>query len=202
MAYLGATFNNNESERKVMSGGPLPSGTYLAGIINTKQKETRKKDGLYLEVEFDIIEPTEYANRKIWDNINFKNPSLKTMEIAAEQLEDLRKACGIDELTDDEQLHNHMVQTEVIVEPAKPYIDQYGNEQPGSPSNRIIKYHHVDVDVEQAKANRKGARGTAPAKAAAPQTQQRPAQAQQQQARPVAQSAAGNAAPWKKNKPA
>lgn len=158
MADLGQVYEDDSVERKVMSGGqPLPNGVYTGVCVKTEQKETNNRDGRFLELEYDILSPEQYKGRKIWDRIQFVNPNPKTVEIAKEQLEDLRQAAGIDKLHDDEQLKDAVVQMEVIVEFAKDYKDKTtGEMKKGKDGNRILKYWHQTVNVDAAIADRKG----------------------------------------------
>lgn len=213
MGSLGKTYNDDSSQRKVMDGKPLPNGVYMGRVARTEQKATQNRDGTYLEIEIDIVDPSEYQNRKVWDRINFDNPSAQTVAIATEQLEDIRQAAGLQQLTHDEELMDKLVKMEIVVKFAEEYIDSQGQKRMGKDGNKILKYWHPNVNVEAEREKRSGKRSTASASLQyrdAPAAQQAPAQttwgaqAQPQQqepnAAPQTQQQGGSMA-WKKHAP-
>ncbi|WP_435018469.1 DUF669 domain-containing protein [Tundrisphaera sp. TA3] len=169
MAFIGQAIDTNTVEYN--TGGnrdPLPNGVYSAVIIRAQQKETNKKDGIYVEAEFDITAPQEHAGRKFWDTFNLMNPSAEAQRIGLEQLGKLGKAAGIPVLEDDQQLVGKEVQ-----------IDMYVGKEKNSDRmrNRVSGYYPAGVDVKAFKAQLKpgasapaAATGNAPAgQSAAPQ---------------------------------
>lgn len=156
MAHLGQQYGDDSVQRQVMDGFPLPDDTYIGRVTRTEIKDTKKRDGKYLEVEFAILEPKEFNKRNVWDRIQFQNPNVKTMEIAKEQMEDLRQAAGIQLLEYDEQLQDAIVQMEIVVDFAEEYTDSHGNKKMGKDGNKILKYWHHSVNVEVEKDRRKG----------------------------------------------
>ena len=216
MAALPGALNTSEYTRTQPEGTPLPPGIYKGMITKTEQKATKPgtaEEGLMLVVEFDITCPEEMANRKFWDRFNIMNANPDTVRIATEQLADLGKAAGILVLEDDEQLIGQEVILELMVEPAKPYVDKQGNSQTGKAQNKCKKYWHVDTDIDAQKAAQKGAKAaTAPAvapKAATPNVgamaAAKPAWGGQKLAAPAAPAAqpaatgAKPSAPWKRS---
>lgn len=194
MAQLGETFNDDSSERKVMSGGqPLPTGVYYGKCSRAEDKGT-SSGGKMLALEFDILDPEEYNTRKVWDNLNYMNSNELTQKIGREAIEDLRKACGIPELSDTDQLLDCVVGMEIIVKPAEPYVKD-GVNYPGKPSNAIKKYWHTDTDIEAEIAKRKtSTKDTVAAPAAKPAVRQAAAPA-------AAAPAKSGGMPWKKHAP-
>lgn len=163
MAYIGQSIDTNGVEYNSGSRDPLPAGVYSAVVVRTQQKDTKKRDGLYLEVEFDITGP-QYAGRKFWDNFNLMNPNPDAVRIGLEQLGKLGKAAGLPVLEDDQQLLNAEVQIELYI----------GKDKDGTPRNRVGGYYPAGVDVKAFKEQLRGQPGGGqkaqpqPAQAAAP----------------------------------
>ncbi len=93
--------NLDEYERKPYGGGGeshLPAGLYSGTITRvvpkTNSQNAKDPTGKYLEVEFDIIEPSEYSRRKMWDKFIYKNSNIDAVRIGKEALADLAKALG------------------------------------------------------------------------------------------------------------
>ncbi len=202
--------NTTEVVRTPPEGSPLPIGIYSGVVTRTAQKQTNDKTGVYIEVEFDITGPAEFANRKFWDRFNIMNKSTEAVRIATEALSDLGIAAGLPVLTDDEELIGREVLLDIKVDPAKPYVDKSGVQQPGKPGNSCRKYWPLGTDIEALKKAQKGA---APAAATRPAAPTRPAWGAQAAAHnntaidpkpvhtaPLQAAPATNVAPWKRNK--
>ncbi len=158
MAYLGSIDTTNV-EYNAGSREPLPAGVYSLVVVRAQQKETKKKDGVFVEVEFDVAAPEQYGRRKFWDTFNIMNPSADGQRIGLEQLCKLAKAAGIALLQDDQDLLNKEVQAEI-------YIGKDGN---GTPRNRVSGYYPTGVDVKAFKEQLKvKAGGVSPQPASAP----------------------------------
>ena len=86
---------------------PLERGTYQAMVIASKVKRTKKNDGEFVELEFQIIDGPS-AGRRHWERYNMKNPTKKTEEIATKQLSWVCKAVGVSirEMKTTEELHD------------------------------------------------------------------------------------------------
>lgn len=85
--------------------GPLPPGKYEAVITRSDIKATKAGDGEYIELEMQITDG-QYAGRRFWERLNVSNPNKTAEDIAKEALRQLCMACGIDDMTDTEQLHD------------------------------------------------------------------------------------------------
>jgi len=72
--------------------GVLPAGEYTACITASEMKATQRGDGSYLSLEFTILGDGEYANRKLWENLNLDNPNQTTVQIAESNLGAICKA--------------------------------------------------------------------------------------------------------------
>lgn len=84
----------------------LPPSKYSAMVSNTELKDSRTPGGKILKVEYLITGPT-HAGRKIFQNINVRNPNAQAEQIGQQELNDLKEAVGLTEvMTDTVQLHN------------------------------------------------------------------------------------------------
>lgn len=112
----------------------VPPGTYKVLISKAEIKDTKEAGGKYLKLEHEVLDG-DYAGRKIFNNINFRNSNEKTVKIGKAMLSQLSKACGITgELQFAAQFQN--IPIEVIVDCKRD--DTYGNQ------NIIKKYVYQD----------------------------------------------------------
>jgi hypothetical protein len=93
---------------------PIPAGKYVAIIIKSELKTTKKGDGNYLELNFQIIDG-QYKNRQLWGRLNLRNPNSQTVEIAQQQLSSICHAVGVLDMQDTQQLHNIPLCVKVVV---------------------------------------------------------------------------------------
>jgi hypothetical protein len=172
----------------------MPEGEYLAVITESSVKDTRNNNGKSLKLTYEILAPTEFKNRKVWQNINVQNSSAKAEEIGQEELARVREACGIPQgqLVDTLQLHNkpHGIKLKI----------ELGNDRPEGG-----KYPDKNVVWTNFAASAAGAVSAPTSGAVAPALAPQPVVAAQQEvtatAPAVAQQAtapAANAAPWLK----
>lgn len=85
--------------------GPLPPGQYEAIITRSDIKATKAGDGEYIELEMQITSG-DHSGRRVWERLNVSNPNKQAEDIAKAALRQLCVACGIDDMTDTEQLHD------------------------------------------------------------------------------------------------
>lgn len=102
MANISNLFNPDAEAQADFSA--IPTGEYLAQIIDSDLKPTKKNDGQYLELVHEIT-AGEFKGRKVWANLNLDNPSVKAVEIANRQMASIREATGVLNPTDSQQLH-------------------------------------------------------------------------------------------------
>lgn len=131
----------------------LPKGRYLASIDDTELKDTRAKNGQYLEVTLVVLAPKEHKNRKLWARLNVKNSSEVAERIGREQFNALcMAALGTVQVAKTESLHNKKVIAHVSIEK---------NRETGDLTNRIDGF-------EKYVPSQPGAPESAPPAAAAP----------------------------------
>jgi hypothetical protein len=73
----------------------LPRGDYTAMITDSVLKETKAGTGQYIALTMEIIDGS-YSGRKIWDNLNVKNPNPTAENIAKASLTRYFQSCGQD----------------------------------------------------------------------------------------------------------
>lgn len=84
----------------------LPGGTYEAAIAKSENKPTKKGDGSYIELEYEVQEG-EHKGRRFWHTLNLENPNAQAVEIANRDLNSICHACGKlrASVQDTEELH-------------------------------------------------------------------------------------------------
>lgn len=182
---MGFGFDTNEYERTVGGGGsnPLPVGFYGMVITRSVIKDTKAKDGKYLEVEFDIAEPSDYSNRKFWDKFNIFNASAKAQRIGREQLSDLLQAIGLSGDAEPDDMVGASVNAYLLIEPAK------GDWEAKNKCGKYLPTGTTEADYQAWLAKAKGA-----AKSAAPEKKAWGAATPAAAAEPAAKAAPS----WKK----
>jgi hypothetical protein len=105
MAFLGETISVNDLPQREEVGNydPLPAGWYTANISGAELKATKKEDGQYIAVRYDITGPT-HQGRVVFGNINVRNASTKAEEIGRQQLGDIMRAIGLAKVSDTDEL--------------------------------------------------------------------------------------------------
>lgn len=134
MANLAGFDANTVEPRAEM--GPIPAGKYLAIIEESEMKDTQAGTGEYLALTFQVIEG-EFKGRKVWDNLNLKNPNSDTVEIAKSTLSSICRACGVMTPKESAELHDKPIIISVGLEAKK---DRDKNIIPGEFRNKIRGY--------------------------------------------------------------
>lgn len=125
-------FNSEAVEpQQPMSSEPLPAGAYTVEITNAEVKDLKSGNGTGLTVEYTVIDPQQFARRKVWQNLNIRHTNPQAEQIAQSQLSALCRAVGIGVLTDSDQLFQRIVRINVKVRPGD---GQYG------PRNEVTGY--------------------------------------------------------------
>lgn len=104
MAQLNETFDPNEVPEDDRNFDPLPAGDYDLQVIESEIKETKDGSGEYLKLTMEVISGP-HTNRRLWDNLNIRNPNADAQRIAQRALADLCLATGVSQLRDSEELH-------------------------------------------------------------------------------------------------
>jgi hypothetical protein len=117
-----AKLNLNASEFEnlpVQKSEILPVGEYTMQIIKSDIRETKAGTGFYLQLEFEVLGPTE-AGRHYWDRLNLKNPNADAEAIAKRQFRDIYSALGFALPPDDsEEMHFKPLRVNIRHKPNK-----------------------------------------------------------------------------------
>ncbi|AGC35756.1 single strand DNA binding protein [Rhizobium phage RHEph06] len=108
----------------------IPSGLYPVIITKTEEKPTKSGQGSYIEVEM-TVQGGEFANRKIFDRLNIRNPNQTAVDIAYATLSAICHVTGVLNMTDTVQLHGRPFQAVVSKIPRDDRPDQMTNEVKG-----------------------------------------------------------------------
>jgi hypothetical protein len=111
MANLSG-FDANEVDPAV-GFAPIPEGDYLAAIVASETKRTKKKDGSYLELTFEVLEG-ESKGRKLWSRLNLDNPNQQAVDIARAELSAICRAVGVLTPADSSELHDKPLSIQVV----------------------------------------------------------------------------------------
>lgn len=112
----------------------LPKGDYSACAVAAEIKETKSRDGKFLEVKFQIL-AGEYKGRIIFDRFNFLNPSTEAENIGKQQLAKLCHAIGKATVTDTADLLDIPVLITIGITTRK---------DNGEDANRVVRYANLN----------------------------------------------------------
>lgn len=93
----------------------LPEGQYIAIATATEKKPTKRGDGAYLQITFEVVDGTQ-KGRKLWARLNLWNPSKTAVDIAQRELGAICRAVGVIVPGKAEALHNKPLMLTVGVE--------------------------------------------------------------------------------------
>jgi ribosomal protein S28E/S33 len=147
MAFLGETFDATSVE-PAQPRDNLPPGNYTAQVIESVMKETAK-GGQMLQLTLEIIDGPS-KGRRVWDNLNIKNPNPTAQEIALRTLSAICLAIGKQHISDSEEIHFLPMTITVAVE-----VDNRDKELPPDEQRRrnVVKgYAAPRGDAPVAKA--------------------------------------------------
>lgn len=113
-------FLNEELEAVEMntSYDPLPAGTYNVTIIGAENKETNAKNGWYIKLTLEVADG-RYQGRRLWENMNYRNPNPMTEEIGKRTLKTVMAHCNIGELRSTDQFLGHSLPVQVTLKKRK-----------------------------------------------------------------------------------
>jgi hypothetical protein len=94
---------------------PIPAADYLCVITDSEEKRTRAGTGSYLALTFEVIEG-KYKGRKVWANLNIRNPNKTAEQIGREHLAAICRAVGATNPGDSYELHNKPLVVSVDIE--------------------------------------------------------------------------------------
>jgi hypothetical protein len=103
--------------------GLLPEGWYDAVISAAEIRDTKAGTGKLVAVTFDVTGPT-HQGRKVWANLNIKNPNPKAEEIGRQQLGEIARSIGVGLPKDTAQLIGGRLQIKVVATKSEQYGDK------------------------------------------------------------------------------
>lgn len=121
----------------------VPDGDYVIVCISTEEKENSKRNGRYIQNEYEIQEG-EFAGEKLIDRINFDNPNEKARQIAFATIKALGQAVGIEPLTDTEQLIGKRIVAKIKNIAGDPIFDDYGVQKKDESGN-LLFYRNINI---------------------------------------------------------
>lgn len=140
MAALGKKFNAEDHDTTQSDYSELPNGIYIMEIEASEVVPTKDGKGTILKTTNVVIEPEQYAKRKLFNNYNLENQSAQAQEIGQKQFAALCRAIGVAEVDDSEELHFKAFTVKVGL--GKPSKDgQY-------PARAEIKRYYFEDDGE------------------------------------------------------
>lgn len=156
MANLTGAYDPNAEASQDFA--PIPSGEYLAQIVESDMMPTKNNDGEYLELTYAITDG-DYKGRKVWARLNLRNKNETAQRIGNEEFAAVRAATGVANPRDSQELHYkpHVIRVELI------------------PAGTTDKKGYTNTrDKNEVKAWKKaeGATASAPAPAPAPSANQ------------------------------
>ena len=83
--------------------GLVPDGWYQSVIEMADLRTTKDGTGKYISVRFSIIGP-DYANRSVFANLNIVNKSIVAEAIGREELGKIMRSCGLETITDTDEI--------------------------------------------------------------------------------------------------
>jgi len=100
----------------------IDQGTYRAEIIKACIKETKKKNGEFIEITYRIMD-NPFKWRYVWGRYNIKNPSVNAVEIGLRNLKALCMAVGIKSFDRPDELEGLELLVGVTIEHSAAYGD-------------------------------------------------------------------------------
>lgn len=113
-----ARFGFDVAEVEVAERGDfevMPEGEYTLKGVEAELKDTKKGDGNYLAVTFEVTKG-QHTGRKVWQNFNLNNPSDKAQSIGREQVAGWARAAGKPNAKDSDDLLERNFQCKLVIE--------------------------------------------------------------------------------------
>lgn len=119
-SILRSDFNPNEvSEQPQYDNSPLPAGVYSVEVTNAEVKDLKSGNGVGLTLEFTVIDPVQYAKRKVWQNLNIQHTNATAQEIGERDLALMCRAIGIAIPEDTDELFGRVLRIRTKIRPAQ-----------------------------------------------------------------------------------
>ena len=73
---------------------PIPANSYTLKMTRCEEKATKKGDGAYLNVTFEVVEG-DHSNRLVFEKFMIDHPSAKVVEIGRDRLNKFLRSVGV-----------------------------------------------------------------------------------------------------------
>ena len=130
MSVLNFNANDHEPEKEFTL---LPPGEYIAAIVKSEIKNTKRGDGEYLSLTIQVLDG-DFKNRLLFDNLNIINPNKTAQNIAEARLSAICHATNVLNIEDSSKLHNR---------PFKMIVGKKMDNYKGEDINIIKKYFAI-----------------------------------------------------------
>lgn len=144
MANLGTLFDASQVNPESQFD-PIPSGEYVAMIIDSDMKSTSNRRGQYLELTHQILEGP-YTGRQVWARLNLVNDNAKTVEIAQQHLSAVCHAAGVLRVNDSQQLHNIplVIRVEFVKADPPDFVPPQGKRRRERDTNEVRAWKRIE----------------------------------------------------------
>lgn len=116
MAKLPTTFDANAVEPQAgFDNTPIPPGLYTVEITGADVKLVNNGTGLNLE--FTVIDPQQYAKRKVWSLLCIQHTNPQTEQIAQGQLSAICRAVNLPVIDDSDALFGKILRIRTKIRP-------------------------------------------------------------------------------------
>lgn len=152
MASLGKKYVAGDVETKQRDFEDLPAGIMRFEIEATEVVETgpeERRTGVGLKYTANVLAPEEVAGRKFFGFINLENDNPTAQQIGQEEFACLRRACGVDEIEDSEELHFRPYTVKLGMGKPSKKVHPKGHPQEGQPvypARMEVKKYFFDDD--------------------------------------------------------
>lgn len=123
---FGEPFDSKKVEpNEGFNGELLPAGLYTLEITSAEVKDNKKGTGKLLKLEHTVIDPEQFARRKVWKQMNLRNENAQAETIGRAELSGLCRAAGIDILKDTDEFMGKVIKARVTIRKGD---GQYGDQ--------------------------------------------------------------------------
>lgn len=122
MAKLPTAFDSRTVEpQAAFDNTPIPAGLYTVEITGADIKPVNNGTGLNLE--FTVIDPEQFAKRKVWSLLCIQHTNPQTEQIAQAQLSAICRAVNLPVIDDSDALFGKILRIRTKIRPAGPGRD-------------------------------------------------------------------------------
>lgn len=114
MALLNEAFSTETLPQSDNGFEPIPAGWYMVRINQASLETTKAGTGQYIKIRYDVVGPS-HEGRVLFGNLNISNPNPKAEEIGRQQLGDMMRSIGLNQVQDTDQLIGGELQVKVSV---------------------------------------------------------------------------------------